>query len=140
MSTFLVSNDEMDFGHLNIQFPRVSSQLSYADITTLTTPQVVSDAVFVFCKGSGAGTINLVLPATSVGRNLFIVNRATNVAINSQNSSGSAISNIVDVENDPNASTPTVQNTILASGATGWVHLVGNGRYWVAVSKSAQAP
>ena len=143
MSTFSVSNDELDVGYINFQCPRVSTQASYANITTITTPQVLPlDAVFVFCAASGAGTINLVLPAPIAGKNLFIVNRNTTAtAVNSQNSSGVAVSIIVDIENDPNALSPTLQSTILGSAASGtWVHLVGNGKYWVAVAKSLLAP
>ena len=138
MSTFSVSNDEMDVGYINFQFPRLSNQASYADITTVTTPQVLPlDVVFVFCNA--AGTFNLVLPPPLVGRDLFIVTKAAG-AVSSQNSSGVAVSNIVDIENDPNASSPTLQSTILSATAGAWVHLVGNGRYWVAVSKKQQSP
>lgn len=137
MSTFSVSNDEMDVGRINQQFPRLSDQSSYADITTVTTPQVLSqDVVFVYCNAA-AGTFNLVLPNPLVGRDLFIVTRST-AAVSSQNSSGVAISNIIDVENDPNGSTS--QATILPATAGAWVHLVGNGRFWVAVAKSVLLP
>jgi len=141
MSTFSVSNDEMDVGHLNLQFPRLSNQSvsSYADITTVTTPQLVpNDAVFVFCNAA-AGTFNLVLPQPLVGRDLFVVTRQ-GAAVSSQNSSGVALSNIVDIENDPNASSPTTQSTILTSTGGAWVHLVGNGKHWVAVAKSLLLP
>ena len=141
MSTFSVSNDEMDVGHINLQFPRLSNQsvLSYADITTVTTPQVLpQDVVFVYCNAA-AGTFNLVLPAPLAGRDLFIVTRQT-AAVSSQNASGVALPLIVDIENDPNASSPTTQATILPATGGSWVHLVGNGRLWVAVAKSVLLP
>ena len=139
MSTFSVSNDEMDVGHINLQFPRLSNQSvsSYADITTVTTPQVLpQDVVFVYCNAA-AGTFNLVLPAPLVGRNLFIVTRNT-AAVSSQTASG--VASIVDIEFDPNVSTPTTQATILPATAGAWVHLVGNGKFWVAVAKSTPNP
>ena len=143
MSTFSVSNDELDVGYINFQCPRVSTQASYANITVTGTPQVLPlDTVFVFCAASSGGTINLVLPPPIAGKNLFIVNRNTTAtAVNSQNSSGGAVSIIVDIENDPNVLSPTTQATILSSAVGGtWVHLVGNGKHWVAVAKPLLAP
>ena len=139
MSTFSVLNDEMDVGQINFQFPRLSNQASYADITTVTTPQVLPlDVVFVFCNAA-SGTFNLVLPPPLVGKNLFIVTRQ-GAAVSSQNRDAVALPLIVDIENDPNASSPTLQSTILSAAAAAWVHLVGNGKHWVAVSKKLQAP
>ena len=142
MSNLSIVNNDLDVNALNYFNPKYSKQDSYAVLTTATTPQVLSnETVFVFCNNSSSGVINLVLPSLSpAGKNLFIVTRNA-FAVSSQTAAGVANSVIIDIENNPNATTPILQNTILPISTAGaWVHLVSNGTYWVAVSKSVLLP
>ncbi len=138
MSNLSIVNNDMDVNALNSLYPKYPGQISL--ISTITVPQVLpNDASYVFCNAAGA--INLVLPsAAPSGKNLFIVNRTTSGAVTSQSASGTNLAVVIDIEVDPNVLPAVPQAGILPATAGSWVHLVSNGTYWVAVSKSNLLP
>jgi hypothetical protein len=141
MSNLSIVNNDMDVNVLNSLYPKYPGQISL--ITVITVPQVLpNDASYVFCSAASAGTINLVLPsAAPAGKNLFIVNRnAFASPIVSQSAAGTNLAVVIDIEVDPNVLPAVPQSGILPATASSWVHLLSNGTYWVAVSKSALLP
>jgi|688.fasta_scaffold00008_170 hypothetical protein len=139
MSNLSIVNNDMDVNVLNSLYPKYPGQISL--ITAITVPQVLpNDASYVFCS-SGAGVINLVLPsAAPAGKNLFIVNRTGTPTVSSQSAAGTNLAAVIDIEVDPNVLPAVPQVGILPAVASSWVHLVSNGTYWVAVSKSNLLP
>lgn len=111
-----------------------SSQSSYAVKTDVT--YTVGDELVLFINGGTSGTpsVTLTLPSPNLwfGRNLFVVQRSSSYPINVQ------ASTFIDVDQDANGT--STQTGLLPLGSGGWVHLVSNGRYWVAVSKSTALP
>ena len=108
-----------------------SSQSSYAVKVGLTYT-VAADELVLFINGSTPSfTLTLPSPNLCFGRNLFVVQRAA-YPINVQ------ASTFIDIEEDANGT--TTQTGLLPAGNGGWVHLVSNGKYWVAVSKSTASP
>jgi hypothetical protein len=142
--SFSITNDRASSTSLKsiASASKISTQANYTVITG-TSYEVKSDEVFLIVSVSTVTTpathTTLTLPsaASSAGRDLIIVNRANT----NTNLLKSSISNIVDIENDPNVASPTTQADILpcVTGGT-WVHLVSDGRNWVAVAKNVAAP
>jgi|LakMenE18May11ns_1017448.scaffolds.fasta_scaffold9722504_2 hypothetical protein len=130
MSALSIVNDDLLASGMNsLVIPnRYSNQNSYANVAATYT--VLPNEKFIFCNV--ATTLTLPSAALNQGRNLIIVQRAAFLV-------SSASSNFIDIENNPNAATPTTQ-TGLISAAGSWVHIVSNGAFWVAVSKSVVAP
>lgn len=106
-----------------------SAQVSFADITDATF--TVTDQLVVFVnRGDGCA---LTLPAPTVGRNLFVVNRVAGAGTVTVPAGV-----YIDIEADANGS--TTQTGLLPATSGSWVHLLGNGSYWVAVAKPVVAP
>lgn len=135
MSIFIENNEATSSLLRSIaSLSKFSRQATFADATAGTytvvnTPGLEDLVVFL----NGATTLALPTAASSPGRNIIVVNRsATAVSV-------TPASSLVDIENDPNVGTPSTQSTLFAA-ASGWVHLMSNGLYWVVVAKPTVTP